>query len=248
MWKKVLFGAGCILVFMVSVIVHAPASLLRVAPLPADLTIGNVDGTVWQGEVAQVRWQNYTLGPLEWDVQWHRLLTGATFEAAIDVRSPDGLRGKGILGFNGSELTLSQTLISAPARILTGSVAMPPNVAIEGTLDLILRDAVFAESGCQQLEGQLQWQQAALSLPVGRLNDIPAQAALACEHQGIVAQGQGQSASLSHKFSLSITPSGRYSVSGWLKPGVAYPTPMKAPLAWLGSPDNQGRYRFSFRG
>ncbi|WP_025738806.1 type II secretion system protein N [Salinivibrio socompensis] len=248
MWKKGLFGIGCVLVFAVSVVVHAPASLLRLAPLPDAVRIGAIDGTVWQGEIAQIRWQDYTLGPIQWDVQWHRLVTGATLEAAVKVRSPEGLRGKGSLGFNGSALTVSQALVSAPARMLTGTIALPPGVAIDGTLDLVLREAIFAESGCQQLEGQIQWQHAALQLPMGQLENIPAQAVLSCENQGIAAQGEGQSASLSNKFSLSITPSGRYSVSGWLKPGADYPEPMKAPLSWLGTPDNQGRYRFSFRG
>ncbi|OOF03013.1 hypothetical protein BZG80_10970 [Salinivibrio sp. MA440] len=248
MWKKGLFGIGCVLVFVVSVVVHAPASLLRLAPLPDAIHIGEIDGTVWHGQVEQIRWQNYTLGPVQWDVQWHRLVTGATFEAAIQVRSPDGLRGKGNLGFNGSTLTVSQTLVSAPAQLLTGAIALPPGVAIDGILDLVLRDAILAESGCQQLQGQIQWQHAALQLPMGQLENIPAQAALSCENQGIAAHGEGQSASLSNKFSLSITPSGRYSVSGWLKPGPDYPEPMKAPLSWLGAPDQQGRYRFSFRG
>ncbi|WP_025673932.1 type II secretion system protein N [Salinivibrio socompensis] len=98
MWKKGLFGIGCVLVFAVSVVVHAPASLLRLAPLPDAVRIGAIDGTVWQGEIAQIRWQDYTLGPIQWDVQWHRLVTGATLEAAVKVRSPEGLRGKGSLG------------------------------------------------------------------------------------------------------------------------------------------------------
>ncbi|WP_102505920.1 type II secretion system protein N [Salinivibrio kushneri] len=248
MAKKVLIGVGCLLVFIVSAIVHAPATLLRLAPLPAELQLSGIHGTVWQGQIRQVRWQDQAVGPVQWDLHWHRLLTRATLETAIKVKGPQGLSGKGVVGFNGTELTLSQTLLSAPAHLLTRSVALPPSVSIDGRLDVIVREAVLAESGCQQLAGQIQWQQAGLTLPSGRLNDIPLRASLACDGQGVAARGQGDSPSLSNKFSLSITPSGRYSVSGWLKPGPAYPEPMKAPLSWLGAPDNQGRYRFSFRG
>ncbi|OOE85926.1 type II secretion system protein N [Salinivibrio sharmensis] len=248
MGRKALIGLGCALVFAVSVIVHAPATLLHLAPLPTELKLSGVNGTVWQGQVRQLRWQDQAVGPIQWDLHWHRLLTSATLEAAIKIKGPQGISGKGVVGFNGTELQLSRTLISAPASLLTRSVALPPSVAIEGRLDVIVREAVLAESGCQRLAGQFQWQQAGLTLPSGQLNAIPLHASLACDGQGVTAQGQGEAPSLSNKFSLSITPSGRYSVSGWLKPGPAYPESMKAPLSWLGSPDNQGRYRFSFRG
>lgn len=248
MKKKIVLGLACTLVFVLSAVIHAPASLLRLAPLPPELNVGAIEGTVWKGHIAQIRWQDYTVGPLRWDIQVHRLFTAATLEANIRLRSPDGVKGKATVGFDGHAVSLSHALVSAPADLLASSVALPANVAIEGHVDLVLRDLAFTEAGCQRLDGQLQWQQAALRLPMGRLADIPASATLRCEQQGILAEGQGASSSLSNKFSLSITPSGRYSVSGWLKPEAAFPPPMKEPLAWLGAPDQQGRYRFSFRG
>ena len=76
MKKTVLSGVFLSSVFVASAMVHLPAQfVVQYAPLPNQLSLIGVEGTVWQGSVHQVKWQNQSYGALNWQLNLAKLLT-----------------------------------------------------------------------------------------------------------------------------------------------------------------------------
>ncbi|WP_000816416.1 type II secretion system protein N, partial [Vibrio cholerae] len=104
-------------VLMTSVVVHLPAQVaLSPLPLPEGLELTGIEGTLWQGQAAQVRWQGMSLGDLNWDLHLSALLLG---QLEADIRFGRGsstqLRGKGVLGIGLSGPYADDFLLSLPA-------------------------------------------------------------------------------------------------------------------------------------
>ncbi len=69
MKRAVGYGLLFSTVLMTSVVVHLPAQVaLSPLPLPEGLELTGIEGTLWQGQAAQVRWQGMSLGDLNWDL------------------------------------------------------------------------------------------------------------------------------------------------------------------------------------
>ena len=69
-----------------------------------------------------------------------------------------------------------------------------------------------------------------------------------CQDNTIAAKGTQKTAQVESEFEASLTPNHRYATSAWFKPGAEFPQAMQSQLRWLGKPDNQGKYQFTYQG
>lgn len=248
MKRKLLWGVIFGLVLVTSAIVHLPASLaMRYMPAVQGLTLGAASGTVWQGSIAQVVWQGKTLGALKWRFNPLALLSGKA-DLAVRLSGNSEVSARGNIGYGLGGLYANDLLASASAPFVQSLLPSPLLVGLQGQFDLTVRDYQISTPLCQQLAGNLAWTQGNVTSPLGNVDPGVAMAALSCDNGNVVVSGDSQSPSVESAFTLTLTPAYGYRLSGWFVPGTAFPEGIRGQLGFLGQPDNQGRYRFSFNG
>lgn len=74
--------------------------VVKQSPKVSGLDIQGVQGTIWQGQASNVRWQRQNLGEVNWDFQWSALFTGkAEFAVRFGRGSDMDVRGRGLVGY-----------------------------------------------------------------------------------------------------------------------------------------------------
>ena len=71
---------------------------------------------------------------------------------------------------------------------------------------------------------------------------------ITCKDNTIAAKGIQKSEQVDSEFSASVTPNQSYTSAAWFKPGAEFPVAMQSQLKWLGNPDSQGKYQFTYQG
>ncbi|MFG0604257.1 type II secretion system protein N [Vibrio mimicus] len=250
MKRAVGYGLLFSTVLMTSVIVHLPAQVvLKPLPLPEGLELNGIEGTLWQGKSAQVRWQGMSLGDLNWDLHLSALLM-AQLEA--DVRFGRGsnmqLRGKGVLGMGLSGPYVEDFLLSLPAAQAIPWLPMPVPLTAQGQLELTVQQYRFGDPYCQQAAGSLVWSGAQVESPLGLLDLGSVVSDFTCQESVLNLKGGQKTAQVSSEFSLSLQPDRGYQAQAWFKPEAGFPESLSEQLKWLPQPDEQGRYQFNQQG
>ncbi|QPK05425.1 type II secretion system protein N [Vibrio kanaloae] len=248
---SLLFSGTFIVFFSVSLLLHLPASFaLKHTPAVRGLSIEGVEGTVWQGRANNIVWQRVNYGAVQWDFQFSKLFQAKAELAVRFGRNSDmNLSGKGHIGYSMSGVYAENLVASMPAmNVMKYAPTIPVPVSIGGQVELTIKHAAHALPWCQSGEGTVVWSGAAVDSPVGSLDLGPVIADITCQDSAISAKGLQSSPQVDSEFSASVTPNQSYTSSAWFKPGAEFPPTMQSQLKWLGNPDNQGKYQFTYQG
>ncbi|MGO1295689.1 MAG: type II secretion system protein N [Vibrio sp.] len=250
MKAKTLWIALFVGVFIVSMIAHLPAAfVLKHAPIPRQLQIAGVSGSLWNGRATQVHWQNQGLGELSWRVNTAALFTGH-IEAEVRVGRGSTLRlhGRGVVGYGFDGVYANNVIASLPAsQVLQYSPQAVP-FTVQGQVELSLKEFHYAKPWCQSASGSLVWSRASLETPVSPLKLDQVLAQLRCVDNTISVDGQQKSAQVSSEFSTTLDKSSRYQAKSWFRPEAQFPAELGKWLDRLPTPDGQGRYHFTRAG
>lgn len=228
--------------FVVFFIAGLPAQLgYRMLVQPAQRGVVQLDGlqgTLWHGQANRARIANLNLGKLEWDVHPLPLLTGRV-SADLMFRNGEG-HGKGHISstFTGT-VTVSETKVEIPAQSLM-ALAYGLPVALGGNLSLDIKQAIIKRGETLQLDGRLNWLNAATvapqQLPLGNLSllstvkDDGSQASLT-QVEGNLYNIDGE---------LQVKGNGQYKVTGTLAVKDPSRQDLKAALYLIGRPRPDG--------
>lgn len=239
-----------LVVAVISAIVHVPASLVvKYAPLPRDLQLQGVSGTLWQGSAEQVRWQRNNIGAVQWDWQWSALLAAKAQAAVRFGRGSEWqMRGKGIVGYGLDGAFARNMVVSMPAQQVVQTLQLPVPVGAQGQVELTVNDYQYAMPWCQVASGNLVWRPSLVSSPLGELQLDSVMADLQCQDNVLTVSGRQNSAQVSAEFSAQLNDNRRYQAQAWFKPGAEFPPRLSEQLNLLPRPDSQGRYRFTRQG
>ncbi|WP_319553490.1 type II secretion system protein N [uncultured Vibrio sp.] len=251
MKRVVLYAVIFIVCFSVSLLVGLPVSwVLQHSPTVRGLDIQGPQGTIWQGQASNVRWQRQNLGEVSWDFQWSALLAGkAEFAVRFGRGSDMDVRGRGLVGYGLFGDAYAKDLVaSVPAIKVVEQVRLPVPVGVDGQLELNIHHATYASPWCGTGDGTLVWSASGIQSPLGRLDLGPVVADLNCKDSVLTASGEQNSPQVSAAFSAELRPNQRYSTKAWFKPGAEFPSAMGDQLQWLGKPNAQGQYEFDYKG
>lgn len=220
---------------------------IKLAPLPAQMQLGAVSGTLWQGEVATLRYQQLQLDSLQWKLNGWQLFTGAL---QFDLRSGSAqhperpfIKSTARIGVGGS--SLHNTLVTVPVSAIVPMLTLPMPIAARGQLVLDIASYHQGKPWCQQLSGNASWQQAQLQTPAANWLDLQSLfAELSCADGTVVLTTDG-----TNLLGLDITAvinAEQLLVNGTLKPDASMPQEVHQAMQFLGRPDEQGRYRIRF--
>lgn len=247
-WHYVLVGLVAWLVFLIW---RLPASVAysfvnESSNLPVKLS--GLQGTLWQGQAAQVVYQKQSLGSANWELSpWSLLLTSLSGE--IQLNQGDGYLKSGIQrAVTGGETEFSAVEARIPLATIQPHLKNVP-VPLEGSLSVKLNSLAVGESGnIDQADGRIVWHQAGVSAPQQlALGDLQMnlKANAEGEIEGIISDSGGPLKLLA---SLILSKSGDYQLSGQLKGSETAPKELTQSLSLLGKQDSQGFYSFSFSG
>ncbi|MCG9597748.1 type II secretion system protein N [Vibrio sp. Isolate25] len=251
MRKVILLSLALIMVFITSAIVHIPAQVvLSYAPLPQQLVINGVSGTVWEGRAASVIWQKQKLGALHWQLAPLKLLTG---KAEAQVRFGRGsdmqITGRGIVGYSTSGPYAENLIASLPVeKILEFTPPMPIPVELTGQVELSIKSMVYALPYCQMGEGSLVWNTDKVVTPLDELYVGSVVVDFSCQDSLITLKGAQNSEQVSSAAEVVLEANRNYQASAWFKPEGKFPSSLAEQLKWLPSPDGEGRYQFTYQG
>ncbi|WP_117235628.1 type II secretion system protein N [Vibrio maerlii] len=251
-----LYIISFVLVFTAGFFYYLPMSfVLSQLPMPRELKLAGVEGTVWQGKASSVEWNSRQtgrlhLGEINWSFEWSQLFTGnAEYALRFGRGSELALRGRGNAGYGLSGLSVQNTTLSLPASHIESRLPVPVPLDIEGQIELSVKSAQFDSAmQCASGEGNLAWVANKLGTPVGELEFGPVIADLRCEEGVLSAAGGQNNSQTESEFTASLTPNGSYQTSAWFKPKSEFPSAMQSQLKWLGNPNGNGQYEFNFSG
>ena len=235
-------------VYLLSLLILTPAAWwLKLAPLPAELRLGLVQGTLWQGQITALRYQSLELRQVEWQLKPWSLLTGAL---VVDLQAGELAEHqqpyiKGQLRYGFSGLQLNDTLLRYPVADLAPMLTLPLPIAADGQLMVDIEHYRQGSPWCKQLTGQASWQEARLEPPTGWIDLQHIFATLQCDDGELLLVTDGQNP-LGLDVSARLLGGSRFSVDGTLKPDSSMPEEVHQAMQFVGAPDAEGRYRIRF--
>ena len=158
--KRLAWIAAAVVLFIGTVLVELPASLLLALVWPDDVPVvlDDVRGNLWRGRVMQVRWHDRTLGSLAWATRPGALLLG-TFDTELRLGGEVNAQAHVLRAFRRTRIQdLDATF---PADWLQDRLAGAAMQA-QGQIRLTVPSATIAQDRVTALVGEMTWQDATL--------------------------------------------------------------------------------------
>lgn len=247
--KKFGFVALGVVAYLVFMLVLTPASVwLRLAPIPADIQIGKVQGSLWQGHLDALSRPPVYLTNVRWELELANLWRG---RLGIQLQAGDIKDDKlPYLQLQGSvrpgSYALQQATVRWPVAAVMHNLQLPMPVDASGAIVLNIRQFETGQPYCASLDGNASWQQARFKSPIGWLDLRQIDAKLSCEQGNLRLVTQPD-----NPLALAVTAdvmAGRYQLSGTLKPEASMPKEVHEAMRFVSQPDAQGRYTIQFGG
>jgi general secretion pathway protein N len=248
MKKSMLWGCG-LTAYVLFAVTLAPASLwLKLMPLPAEIKLGAVTGTLWSGQIAGVQRAPLYVPNLNWQLQlaplWRGKI-GLTMQGGElrDTELPY-LNLAAELGIG--SVTVRQSTLRLPVAGIMPQLQLPMPVDASGALVFNIQQFALGQPYCTALAGNASWQQAKFKAPNGWIDLNAIHSKLNCDAGNISLQTSDDNPlGLLVKAELLA---GSYRIAGSLKPEAAMPKEVHQAMQFVGQPDAEGRFPLTLQG
>jgi general secretion pathway protein N len=250
MKKRVLVLAG-IASFLITAVSQVPAHwVTQRAAMLLPVTLQGVSGTLWQGSVHSVIWQNVQLRRVQWDFQVLALLRG---KAAVNVQAQwvagGTLNAICALGVTGAVQCEQMNLADIPAQSLSPYLQRYQIPPLRGQLQAALTDVAWKQGSIPQANGTLTWQQAGITQSPQVFGDYNAILTVDEESGQQLTLSSAPAAALTLDGSGQWQPDGKYQFALNLQPIPTAVSQLSQGLSWIaGAPRADGRYHIEKQG
>lgn len=244
--KLIIFGLLSYLVFMLFL---APASFwLRWLDLPPAIQLGQVTGSLWQGEISQLRYQQLIVDRVRWQLSgwalWRGQLRLQLHSGSLQQTSLPYIKAN--MSYSLSGVTLKDSFLRLPVNSIVPMLQLPLPVAAAGELIVDIQRFEQQGKGCAALQGAASWTNAQLQPPTGTWLQLEAiHARLSCQ-QGQPLLVTDPENPLGLAIDATVNTAGVLSVDGTLQPAASLPAEVHQAMQFVGRPDANGRYRIRF--
>ena len=247
--KKFGFVITGVLAYVIFMAVLTPAAVwLKFLPIPPQVQLGKVQGTLWQGQMDVLSRPPLYLTNVSWQLGFSSLWRGQLGVAvqAGDVKD-DSQPYLNLTGHIGpASYALQQATVRWPVAGIMTNMQLPMPVDASGAMVLNVKNFSKGEPYCAALDGSASWQQARLKSPIGWLDLRQIDATLSCEQGNLRLVTRPD-----NPLALAVTAdvmAGRYQLSGTLKPDASMPKEVHEAMRFVSQPDAKGRYNIQFGG
>lgn len=242
--KKSIFVVTFVVAYLIFAISTMPAAqVLSWVSLPKNIKLVGVSGTVWQGKLQQVVYQNNVINNVRWQLSpWSLLVADPTIDTTFGGSSVDGPEGKAIVsGLLSQQIQLEQTEVFIEANQVIAQLPMPVPMTAAGLVRLTLPSFKMGQPICQVATGKLNWRSAQVTAFQEAIDLDDLNANLACENGALTVTIDPNNI-LGLEFKATVSSIGKISGSGLLTPGASFPQKLKPALPFIGRADSRGRY------
>jgi len=246
MKKWFAFSAIFLTVYSVFLIATIPANyIIGNVNLPKNISVNGVTGTIWQGQIEQIRLGNTRVEKTKFELNfWSLLALHAKLNLTFGDPMLAGPEGELVLTVSQDFVELNDAEILMTANEIAQQLTLPLPITAQGDVSLILPEVTIAlpyKNECISVNGHVDWLKAGVvaldqNIKLGKLI-----ADITCEKGLFTAKVSPQN-NLGLTFRARIEKTGRLSGQGYMKPGSKFPKQLKSTLPFLGRQDNQGRY------
>ncbi|MFT5814155.1 MAG: general secretion pathway protein N [Psychroserpens sp.] len=244
MKKKFAYTAFFLTVYCIFVLALMPASwVMSQIKSPKNVAIAAVEGTIWHTKIKQVMVDDVVINQVQSSLSLISLLMldpklDITFGNAL-VNGPEGqLNISGLL----SEVVVEDAQINLAANTVATRLNLPIDIIAHEQLQLNISRFIIGAPICSELQGDLQWRNAAITAFDEKVQLGGLSAKLTCDKGELIADIVPNN-NLGLTYRAELKQGGRLSGNGYLTPGNKFPEKLKSTLSFLGKPDKQGRYR-----
>lgn len=244
MKKKFAYIAIFFTAYIVFVLALMPANwVIAQIKLPNRIAISAIEGTVWRSHIAQVMIDDVVINQVQSSLS---LLSVLMLDPKLDISFGGALVNgpEGQLTINGllSDLTIEDAQINLAVNTVTAQLNLPIDIVAHEQLQLNVVRFVIGEPICRELQGDLQWRNAAVTALEETVQLGGLSAKLTCDKGELIADIDPNN-NLGLSYRAQLKQGGRLSGSGYLTPGAKFPEQLQDTLSFLGQPDKKGRYR-----
>ncbi|TRW50306.1 type II secretion system protein N [Aliidiomarina halalkaliphila] len=235
-------------IYLVALLALMPARVvLWFAPLPQEVAVGGISGTIWNGTIARVRVDNVALNDVSWRVRaWDLLRLRVTADLDIPARQDNVLQGNGRISVtSGGALAIHNLRLAGELDELMGLMPFDSPIPLRGALTANVSEFVLGQPICQQFDGRIIGVQLQARLAQGwdSLGDYEVN--LGCSEGRIDVLMEPDNL-LGLSVTGSVAPTSTELRIG-IAPQPGAPRGINDLLQWLGEADAQGRRYFNFR-
>ncbi|WP_028767556.1 type II secretion system protein N [Shewanella fidelis] len=244
--KKIALGFVIYLVFLV---VLFPASMaVKLAPLPNNVTISGVSGTIWAGSIDMLSVQKRQVEMITWDLDVLSLFTGTVKADVVIGSRASAVNGKGTVAYSMSGLDVSGLRFEAPSSFLLGRTNLPFRTKINGDLSVLVDNFEQGLPWCEQLSGKLFLNQVKVTNQFGKypLGDIAL--GLACLDGKVELTTDEKLNGLGLDGTIVLADNKMVQVNAKIREVNTQPDDLKKALSFLGKKDSQGYYPITYQG
>ncbi|MCO7191160.1 MULTISPECIES: type II secretion system protein N [unclassified Pseudoalteromonas] len=240
-----------LLAFSVFAAITMPASIvlqLSQGSLPRALSVGAVSGSVWEGRISEVRYENVQLNDVTWQLNGWGLLTGQV-QGKVRFGSPRTLDEiSGNSNFSMSLLDKSAKLDDAILRFSVEQamqqVTLPLPVDAKGRVILSIDEYHTGQPYCEALNGEISSPNIDIKGLTGWFSIGDMSGTLTCK-SGDIAVTVDPENRLGLRADATLAANMQFRVAGNIKPEASLPKEVHDAVKFLGRPDSEGRYPVS---
>jgi len=248
MKKSILWGCG-LTAYVLFAVILAPASLwLKLLPLPADVKLGAVSGTLWSGHIAGVQRAPLYFPQLNWQLQlaplWRGKI-GVTLQGG-ELRDTELPYLQLAVELGVGSVDVRQSTVRLPVAGIMSQLQLPMPVDATGALVFNIQQFALGQPYCNALAGNASWQQAKFKAPNGWIDLNAIHSTLSCDAGNISLQTSDDNP-LSLRVKAEVL-AGSYRIAGSLKPAPSMPNEVHQAMQFVGQPDGEGRFPLTLQG
>ena len=242
-------GRKIIFLFVLSlllfVLVKTPVAFVsQFVTLPKGVAYEGLQGSLWQGEIAQVSFNKIHLSQVKWQFEPTKLLTG---DLAFQIRFGQPrelamLSGKGVVAIGLAGKSVEQAVVRVPANQAKPFLPIPMG-DIAGRVIANIDEYQFGEPICQVVQGDIGWHKAGIDIG-GPIEFGSIEAQLNCQDGKLLANFDGENR-LGLDGSATIESAKKFGFNGYLKPSSDLPAVVHQGIGMMTKMDSQGRYKIS---
>ncbi|RUM94920.1 MAG: hypothetical protein DSZ28_00705 [Thiothrix sp.] len=231
------FTLGLILFLMATLPIRFGLQFL---PESVPVQISGAQGTVWNGEAANIRWQNQSLGQLTWKLHALPLLKA-------QLTTDFTLTGKDLNAQGQASITTDSSVQLTDTQLHAELAALPiPKARLlvtpEGALNATIRNLVYADNLVQTADADFFWKPARITSPVKYdLGEIELK--VTGENAELTGKLDSRDGPIQANGTLNLNRKGSLKADIQLTPNQTTPKELRDMLPMLGKPDSNGAIR-----
>ena len=217
--------------------------------LPKDLQLGKVTGSIWQGRIMQLRFQDEQINNLNWDISGWALFTGQ-LKGNIkfgDPRQASELSGRGDFSYGlfDQSIALTDTTLRLSVERVMQRLQLPLPINAKGRVIVELGKYNSGAPYCETLTGEIASSNIDVQGLSGWFSIGPLSGKLSCK-SGDVAVLVDPENRLGLAADATLKANMDFKVAGFIKPEASLPKEVHDAVKFLGRADGDGRYPLNF--